>query len=281
MKITNTIKILCCALFSIAAVFSGDLEISGYVDVSATMPMEDDDTLFFSFDALEIDIEKKISEFVSLRADIDYYEYATEVEQAFVQFYNFTVGKFNAPIGYELLDAPDMYQYSHSLVFDNALPTNLSGIMYGKDFGEKFNATVYAMNGWDVNHAIEDKLLFGGRLGVNAFEGIGFGISAIQMNSDDTVLDIDAEISKFNNLIIGAEYNTGGVEDGWLVMANYSFDRFALTVRQDAYGDMSSFTISPSFAITDGAGLLFEYRIDNDEFDEKTNSGAVEFTFSF
>ncbi|MCH7859583.1 MAG: hypothetical protein IID14_07795 [Candidatus Marinimicrobia bacterium] len=38
-----------------------------------------------------------------------------------------TIEKFSASIRFELLDAPDMYQYSHSLVFDDALPTNLRG----------------------------------------------------------------------------------------------------------------------------------------------------------
>ena len=46
-----------------------------------------------------------------------------------------TFGKFNAPIGFELLDAPDMYQYSHSLVFSRGLPTNLTGAMLAMDLG--------------------------------------------------------------------------------------------------------------------------------------------------
>jgi hypothetical protein len=32
----------------------------------------------------------------------------------------FSMGKFNAPIGFEAVDAPDMYQFSHSLRIDTS-----------------------------------------------------------------------------------------------------------------------------------------------------------------
>lgn len=257
------------------------LQITGFVDASVTLPFEDDDTLYFSSDQFEVDLEKNLTDGVSIRADIDFFVDGAMVEQAYVSAMGFTFGWFNAPIGFELLDAPDMYQYSHSLVFDNALPTNLSGVSYARDLMEGLDVVVYAANGWDVNTFDDDQLIFGGRLGYVGFEGIAAGLSAIQMNSDTLVIDVDATVTMIENLIIGVEFNTGGPETGWLVMTNYSFGRFGLTLRQDTWGDLRSTTISPSFSIVDGAGLLFEFRIDTDMDGSKRKSSAIELTFSF
>ncbi|MCH7852067.1 MAG: outer membrane beta-barrel protein, partial [Candidatus Marinimicrobia bacterium] len=204
-----------------------------------------------------------------------------------------TFGKFNAPIGYELLDAPDMYQFSHSLVFDNALPTNLTGFSISQDLGAGLDLVAYIANGWylsdgsDVNFADDSLMIFGGRLGYGGIEGLRLGVSAIQNDSLDMIIDLDGEVTMVPNLILGFEFNTGGKDDagenisGWLVMANYAFPSFAITFRQDAWGKAGSTTISPSYGIADGALVLFEYRIDTDGDGATTNSAAIEFTFTF
>ena len=274
----------------------GQLVISGFVDGSIALPV-DDANLGFSFDQLEIDLEKELAEGISLRADIDFIEDGVSVEQAFISFKLFkvrgvatptvTFGKFNAPIGYELLDAPDMYQFSHSLVFDNALPTNLSGLSISQNLGVGLDLVVYIANGWDVNFADDSLMIFGGRLGFGGIEGLGLGVSAIQNDAQDMIIDLDSEVTMVPNLTLGFEYNTGGKDDagenisGWLVMANYAFSSFAVTFRQDAWGEAGSTTISPSYGIADGAGMLFEYRIDDDGAGTTTNSAAIEFTFTF
>lgn len=269
----------------------GDLIISGFVDGSTALPTEPDVTLGFSFDGLEIDLMKEIAPDVSLRADIDFFEGGADVEQAFITFKPLkingmatpiiTFGKFNAPIGYELLDAPDMWQFSHSLVFDNALPTNLSGVLVSQALAQGFDVVAYLANGWDVNEADNDTLIFGARVGFSGIEGLSLGLSMIQNDELTMITDIDGEFTMVPNLTIGFEYNTGGAESGWLVMANYSFGNIAVTVRQDAWGDMSSTTISPSMGIADGAGVLFEYRLDNDGAGGSTSATAIEFTYSF
>ena len=276
----------------------GQLLISGFIDGSTALPVDDGTDLGFSFDQLEIDLEKELSAGVSLRADIDFLVDMVAVEQAYVSFRPIkfgeliapviTFGKFNAPIGYELLDAPDMYQFSHSLVFDNALPTNLTGFSISQDLGAGLDLVAYIANGWDVNFADDDSLIiFGGRLGYGGVEGLGLGVSAIQNDSLDMIIDLDGEVTMVPNLILGFEFNTGGKDDtgenisGWLVMANYAFSSFAITFRQDAWGKAGSTTISPSYSIADGAGMLFEYRIDDDGAGNTTNTAAIEFTFTF
>lgn len=97
-----------------------DLHISGFVDASITIPTDSLTNLGFSFDAADIDVEKELAKGVSVRADRDFFQGEghpiAEVEQTFVSFKMFNVkgvaipgitfGQFNAPIGFELLDAP-------------------------------------------------------------------------------------------------------------------------------------------------------------------------------
>lgn len=51
------------------------------------------------------------------------YAYAKTKSDSF----KFLFGKFYAPIGFELADPPDLYQFSNSLVFVNMIPTELVG----------------------------------------------------------------------------------------------------------------------------------------------------------
>ncbi|MEE9465828.1 MAG: outer membrane beta-barrel protein [Candidatus Neomarinimicrobiota bacterium] len=296
MKRTRLFLVL--AALSLIPLWAGEgLSISGYVDGSAALPVEDGTDLGFSFDGLEIDLEKEFTEGVSLRADIDLVEGGADVEQGYVTFTPLklgsgsspvvTFGKFNAPIGYELLDAPDMWQYSHSLVFDNALPTNLTGFSVAHEIGGGVDFVAYLANGWDVNFADDSLMIFGGRIGYGGIEGVGLGVSFIQNDAQDMIIDLDGEVTMVPNLTVGFEFNTGTKDKddaditGWLVMANYDLGFMAVTFRQDSWGDASSTTISPSKGIADGAGMLFEFRIDDDGAGTTTNSAAIEFTFSF
>lgn len=91
---------------------------------------------------------------------------------------------------------------------------------------------------------------------------------------DQVAINLDGEVTMVPNLTLGFEFNTGTKSDagenisGWLVMANHAFSAFAITFRQDAWGDASSTTISPSHSIADGANMFFEYRLDTGTFDE-------------
>lgn len=280
------------ALLALTMGASGqDLTLSGFVDGSTALPVSDGTDLGFSFDQLEVDIEKTLGEGISLRADVDFAEfsdvpglYLPDVEQAYVTVSGMTFGKFNAPIGWELLDAPDMYQFSHTLVFDYALPTNLIGFSYARELGAGLDVVAYVANGWDLNFADDDKPIFGGRLGYGGVEDLNAGLSVIQNNSLDLVIDVDATLTMVENLLIGLEVNQGGYakdEWGWMVMANYSFPMFALTLRQDGLADGGTTTISPSYSFADGAGVLFEFRIGKDIDGKEFSTAAVEFTFTF
>jgi len=297
-----------------AAENSVELGIHGFVDMSYvtndTAAVTDDaiatkastDRASFGMDSAEIDFTGKTGDKASFRIDIDFTETESGVEQGFIAVtpsgkITLTLGKFNAPIGFELLDAPDMYQYSHAMVFDYGLPTNLTGFM-GHFNGGIFDIAAYYVNGMDNNTDNNKDKTVGTRVGLSPAEGINLGISFLTgATSDDkdaqgdpvtttldkkTITDVDFAIKSVKNLLIGGEYNMGVIEsgggtskwDGMLVMANYAInDTFALTLRYDTFNDTngaafgsgseekrSSITVSPSMSIAEGLGLLVEYR---------------------
>lgn len=264
-----------------------NLRLSGYVDGSIQVPTDSSTNLGFSFDGLEIVLEKTLAAGVTMRADIDFHEGAADVEQAYVTVAGFTFGKFNAPLGFELLDAPDMYQFSHSLLFDYALPTNLSGLSYTLTWTRSVTLLAYVANGWDVNGADDDRIILGGRLGYDGATGLAAGMSAIQHDDGDLVLDFDATYTSIDNLILGAEVNQGGYRDsastslGWLAMGNYAWEKYALTLRQDKLGKGATTTVSPSFRIAEGALILLEYTVGKDMTGTAFSLAAVEITYSF
>ena len=178
-----------------------------------------------------------------------------------------TFGKFNAPIGFELLDAPDMYQYSHSPIFSNGLPTNLTGAMLAMDLGVGIDVVVHLTNGWDQNVDTNTNKMIGGRLGYSHEELGGIGFSAMRGDHEDplfgsdlvlvsnlTVYDIDLTFTPVPGLIIGGEYNNGKREpkvsdeeinwNGYMVMAHYRLtDVMGLTGRYDYFTTYTSATL--------------------------------------
>lgn len=315
---------------------SEEAKISGFVDVSLYEEQYGGST--FGLDQVEIDIEKKIDDRLTVRADINYMtamkSYSTAagsevemqrfddlVEQGYVTYsvkgLDLTFGKFNAPIGFELLDPVDMYQYSHALVFDYGLPTNLTGLMGSYAFNDMADISLYVVNGWDNNYDNNNNRTVGGRLGLTPVKGVNIGLSAISGEegaTDDklTVVDVDLTITALDKLTIGAEYNSGtdegaaGGDDaewsGFMVMANYAAtDDLSLTLRYDSFDDedgtrfdsgviekRNSYAVAALYSLGEGAGFLLEYR--TDESDEKVfdggaedskNSYAAEFTYSF
>jgi hypothetical protein len=318
--------------FSAGAVTAGDLEISGFVDASYVDTEYGAST--FGIDQVEIDFEKKLDEKVSLRADIEYVN-ATDpatsdvlIEQGYLTYaldvangIDITIGKFNAPIGFELLDAPDMYQYSHANVFNFGIPTNLTGVMGAYKINDQVDAVLYVVNGWDNNTDSNSTKTIGGRIGIAAMEGVDVGLSYITgpegTNNDDkrSVFDIDATITLVDNLIIGIELNFGeedkaslvtvGNDAEWtayLLMGHYDFnDIYGLTVRYDVFDDedgarlgnsvkeeQKAITIAPTFVLGENAGMLIEYQLlesDKNVFagnsQDSQTTIAVEFTYKF
>ena len=210
----------------------------------------------------------------------------------------FTYGKFNAPIGWELLDAPDMYQFSHALTFSYLIPTNLIGGMFSGAMGP-VDAAIYYTNGADSNglQASGSMKTFGGRLGITPIEGFNVGVSYLNDKNTNgagspasTILDIDATFTGIEGLTLGGEYNSGkgqqgvtaGVaqkSQGYFIVANYALtDMFGVTGRYEVadfdtavVGKTTDTTVALTAALGDGLGALVEFRTD-----KNTNLAAAD-----
>ena len=258
------------------------VEISGFVDASYTYSNIDDANTF-GLDQVEIDLLKNLGGIGTLRADLEWVSdgeggFTLDAEQGYVtldlglgrgkgNYPTLTFGKFNAPIGFELLDAPDMYQYSHSLIFSNGLPTNLTGAMLAMDLGGGIDVVVHLTNGWDQNVDANTNKMIGGRLGYSHEELGGIGFSAMRGDHVDpfrgsdfglvsnlTVYDIDLTLTPAPGLIIGGEYNNSKREpkvsdhvlnwNGYMVMAHYRLtDVMGLTGRYDYVNTSTTVTL--------------------------------------
>ena len=264
------------------SVLDGLVEISGFVDASYTYSNFDDSNTF-GLDQVEIDLSRNLGGIGSLRADLEWVSdgeggFTLDAEQGYVtldlglgrgkgNYPTLTFGKFNAPIGFELLDAPDMYQYSHSLIFSDGLPTNLTGAMLAMDLGGGIDVVVHLTNGWDQNVDANTNKMIGGRLGYSHEELGGIGFSAMRGDHEDpflgsdfvlvsnlTVYDIDLTLTPAPRLIIGGEYNNGKREpkdsdsdlnwNGYMVMAHYRLtDVMGLTGRYDYFTTYTNATL--------------------------------------
>ncbi|MFH1143422.1 MAG: outer membrane beta-barrel protein [Candidatus Eisenbacteria bacterium] len=272
--------------------------IEGFVDASYAYDANAERGEF-GLDQVELDLLHAAGDRTSARADLEWVksgeEFNLAVEQGYLTYkgrgWGFTLGRFNAPIGFELLDAPDMYQYSHALVFTYALPTNLTGLMVERSLAGGLSALAYAVNGWDQNAEDNRLATWGGRLGLSRGMLAG-GLSIIsgregsEPELDRTVFDIDLS-ARPAGWVLGAEVNAGGVKSaggerqtwvGLLAMAHRDFNtQVGLTVRYDYLDDKDSFvfgstvgttqtrqaiTVAPTLALDEGVGVLLELRID-------------------
>ena len=320
-----------CNTEQIAVPSGTGLDISGFVDASYFYAGNSGENTF-GLDQIEVDLNKTLSENGSIRADLEWVSdgaggFTVEAEQGYINYtpsflgsFSLTFGKFNAPIGFELLDAPDMYQFSHALVFDNGLPTNLSGAMISGKLSENLDLSVYVCNGWDQNVDINTGKTAGGRLGFASGETWAGGLSVIHGANGDaegdmfTVSDVDISVNAVDNLTLGAELNQGR-EDftdatnttntfkwlGYLLMAHYDFSDFlGLTFRYDSFDDKAgsrlgtvekrqAVTVAPTFVLGSGMGALIEIRNDFSDHDVFLDSDgaavksqlAVAFEFTF
>jgi len=300
------------ALLLIAGGAIAQTEMTGFVDAAYTWNPADA-AGEFGLDQVELDIFHQASDKTMLRTDLEWVkdgeDMVAQVEQGYMVYTadcggSFTFGKFNAPIGFELLDAPDMYQYSHALVFDYGLPTNLTGAMLDYGFDSGLSVVGYIVNGWDANTSAGKTNTFGGRLGYESGEFF-CGLSGITGKQDvegeadtqeltRTVIDVDLGYAR-DAWTFGGEFNMGtatvampgeDMESEWmglLAMSHYDFnDRVGLTVRYDWFDDADGWAfgmvgteyqvrqaiaIAPTFAIADNCGALIEVRVDMSDQD--------------
>lgn len=304
-------------------------EFSGFVDAgwSGNLDLRDD---AFTVNQAEVDVARAWNEQGDLRLDLEWVHdgtvWTTALEQAWLSWRlpgraaAVTLGKFNAPIGWELPDAPDMLQFSHGQLFTYCAPTNLTGLMFASPLGAAGgDLKVYAANGWDQDVEANGVKTFGGRLGWAVAGRGGLGLSVISGEDDPgqsvkrTVVDVDATFTPSERLTLGAEFSLGSLDDGaadagwtgFMVMAHAKLNAtLGLTGRFDTLDDAddaifgagtgqrrSSLTVAPVLALGDGMRALAELRFDMSDEDVfvdrdgaakgSTTSAAFTMTYGF
>ncbi len=166
--------------------------ITGFLETAYhNVPNHDEST--FLLEQAELDITKDVGDIGGFRIDLQHLVgEETNGDNVLEQGYVWvgvgpavlSFGKFNAPIGWELLDPNEMLQFSHAMVFDYGLPTNLTGAMVSGSAGDMIDYSVYVVNGWDNNGDDNTDKTFGGRLGVTPMEGLNIGFSFISGNEN-------------------------------------------------------------------------------------------------
>jgi len=220
------------------------------------------------------------------------------LEQARIDYavnnWTLTMGRFDTFIGLEALEPTELYQYSNSLVF--ALePTQHTGIALGYDNGFFNGAIALANSLTPYNQDNNDEIGVALHAGLTPNKAWSFNLNyatseeangasfatgttgtspATGVTADATLLTADISWSNYG-WTVGFEYANHEVDSGagmtaentaWSLMANYAFtERFALTGRYSVSegktgGDISEFTISPSYAFTENWSGLLEIR---------------------
>jgi hypothetical protein len=249
------------ALVSAApAIEVGDLTIGGFVDTilyfqdsdGSGSTAGDDSVIDFTADA-EIQLGYNIGDAVTAQVDIELDGETTSgvgaVEQAYVSWQvndqaTLTMGKVETLIGYEGVDAPDLWRIGNSVVADNN-PGSTTGLNVGFAPSEQLAVDVYIVDGvFDTDSSpsgsvskLSDDLSFG--LSV-VFTGpddkffVDFDV-AVDTNGDPTAADSDityvgvnGEYSGVEKLTVFGELSMISYDDedvmGIMLGANYEID---------------------------------------------------------
>jgi len=295
------------------------LSVAGFIDMSFFYEDPDDgeSTQDFGLDQVEIDFMYTFDDKISAQVDLEYQDdtdategQETDIEQAFIGYkvndtFSVKAGRFLSYSGWETEEPTGLFQYSgtgYAKYFYGAYQQGVSGYYDGgivdvalsvvNDLGS------LAGDGTD-NQNIGAELM----LAIMPFEG--FTAKAFYMTEDETdLINVWASFAT-GGLTLAAEYNTSesapaavdtagedAEADGFLVMANYAWEKFAMTLRyheslvEDSSGtdieELSAITFAPSYVISDNLLIVAEYRMDEDEIsDSDTDSFALEALLTF
>jgi hypothetical protein len=216
-------------------------------------------------------------------ADVD----GTNLEEAVLTYtindnLSVSAGRMLSYLGFEAYDAPNLYQISTAYTSSKFGPL-YDGYLDG--FSVDYATDMFSIGVWSD---LLEKPSFEYAFAYTGFENLTikyiFGDYGDSSSESKQTVWGSYQLGK---LLLAAEManhkNFGGVatedEDGWLVMGNYSIaDPLSVTVRYSNVEtssatvanvqDVSKFTISPTYMVTDELALLAEYSDieDDDEF---------------
>ena len=303
-KLTPLATALLLSLGAASAQADDKLSVSGFIDMSYLAIDVDggESTHDSGLDQVELNLGYDFGNKLTASVDIEYQNAAegVDLEQAFISYAvsdNFSVkaGRFLSYSGWETEEPTGLFQYSgagYAPYFYGYYQQGVSGIYTG----EGYALAISVVNDLAGPQSTDS-------------EHPGIETMVALMPTDDITIkgfySKDGDVELINTwasystgaLTLAAEYNTaedsvftGSDASGYLVMANYAFEDFALTLRYnnweikeasgDIYEDATGFTISPSFSVNDNLLMVFEYRMDEIN-DVDVNSFAIEALITF
>jgi hypothetical protein len=269
-----------------AEVTADKLSVSGFIDMSyLSVDVDGAESSHDSgIDQVELNFSYDFGNKLTATVDVEYQNAAegVDVEQAFISYaisdsFSIKAGRFLSYSGWETEEPTGLFQYSgtgYAQYFYGYYQQGVSALYSG----EKFAVAVSVVNdlagpqSTDTEHpGIETMVAF---MPTENFTVKGF----YSVDGDTKMINTWAAYSA-DALTLAAEYNSsedtafaGSEADGYLLMANYAFESFGITLRyhdykvEDATGasfeDASGITISPSFSVNDNLLMVFEYRMD-------------------
>ena len=92
---------------------------------------------------------------------------------------DFKVGKFVTLLGAEVIESPANWNYSRSLLFQNAIPYTHTGALATYPLGEMGSVTTGVVNGWDIVDDNNKAKSFIGNLTLTPFEDLTLSFNGI------------------------------------------------------------------------------------------------------
>ena len=289
---------------------SDKLSVTGFIDMSLLYVDADgsSSSTDSGLDQFEIDFLYSFDDKLTAQVDLEYQNSEVDIEQAFINYavtdqFSVKAGRFLSYSGWETEEPTGLFQYSgtgYAPFFYGYYQQGISGLYSGDG---------YALAVSIVNDLSSPESTDSEDPGIETMIALmptdeitikGFYSTDKLAGTDETteMINLWASYSE-GPLTLAAEFNTSEYTSmaaadasGYLLMANYAFDTFALTVRYHDYEvensagvtweDKSAITIAPSFAVNDYLLMVFEYRMDSDDIsDIDSDSFAIEALVTF
>ncbi len=225
--------------------------------------------------------------------------FSTEIDNLIVSWtptslnqLNLSLGKFDAPVGFERDDEPLNLQATNSFNFEFGRPVKVVGLVTRYTASPVFDLAAYLVNGWEVDSDNNEGKTVGGRIGLTPAEWANVGLSVVYgPEQDDHTRDkrclanLDWTLQPTDALVLGGEANLGSEDRessdeleaslrdakwyGGSLTAFYHVRRtWGLTLRYEWFKDrdgsrtgvpqiLQSYTIAPVYIFGEGREGIF------------------------
>ena len=187
-------------------------------------------------------------------------------------------GEFVTPLGAEVIESKDNWNYSRSLLFSWAIPYYHFGARLKYPFSDKFSGSAYIVNGWNdvVDNNTGKTFGFSGAINptkkLSIVQNYMAGPEQKDDNSDwrhlwDTTVTytVTPSLSLMGNYDYGMDRATGS-RVKWQGVAGYAryqiTQRFAMASRLEWYADPEGFTTGSTQKVKEGT-LTAEFKVKN------------------